>query len=230
MRYRPGTAGATYPKPVADSCGSCHVDTHALSGSEGRWTDCASCHSEARWAPSDYGVARHAASVFPLTGAHEVTPCYACHLEPDRGHARFTLGLDAASCAACHAEESPHGDLYPDQPCASCHVTEAFDVVSFDHTGIDTGPESGACATCHQADDPHRDQFPDRSCAACHGTESFRPLDRPFAHEATAFPLDGAHAEVACLACHRTEQDVEGPFVRYRPLGTECVDCHGGDQ
>jgi hypothetical protein len=228
MRYLPESAGATYPKPEATSCGSCHVDRHSLPGSGDRWTACATCHAEARWAPSAYGVERHGASALPLTGAHAVTPCWACHLDPERGHERFTLGLGATDCASCHALESPHDDLYADRTCEACHVTDAFDVVAFDHAGVDGGAEDTTCASCHRSEDPHAGQFPELGCDACHGTEAFVPVDARFDHGRAAFPLDGAHREVPCASCHVTEQGEQGPFTRYRPIGTDCVDCHGG--
>lgn len=228
MRYLPGTAGATYPKPEASSCGSCHVDRHALPDAGGRWTECASCHSEARWAPTSFGLERHASSAFPLTGAHAVAPCWTCHLDTDRGHARFTLALGPTDCAFCHAEESPHEDLYADLPCVSCHVTEAFEVVVFDHGSVDTGPESADCVTCHRSEDPHAGQFPEASCAACHGTEAFVPVGPRFDHDQAGFVLDGAHEQVPCASCHAVESGEHGPFVRYRPLASDCTDCHGG--
>jgi hypothetical protein len=41
--------------------------------------------------------------------------------------------------------------------------------------------------------------------------------------------LDGAHEQVACAACHGLERGPGGePMVRYRPLETECIACHGG--
>ena len=228
MRYLPGTAGATYPRPESSSCGSCHVDRHALPGLEGRWTECATCHSEARWAPSSFGVERHASSAFPLDGAHAVAPCWTCHLDPERGNVRFTLGLGDTSCAFCHAEESPHSDTYADQPCSTCHGTEEFDVVVFDHVGVDTSSESTVCVTCHEKDDPHAGQFPDRGCASCHGTESFVPVDARFDHGRSGFALDGAHEPLSCASCHASEPGESGSFVRYRPLGSDCTDCHGG--
>ena len=49
-----------------------------------------------------------------------------------------------------------------------------------------------------------------------------------FDHGATAFPLAGAHVEVACSACHATERAPDGAaFVRFRPLPTDCASCHG---
>ena len=49
-----------------------------------------------------------------------------------------------------------------------------------------------------------------------------------FNHERhSRFRPGEAHADVACAACHDSvfRDDVE--IVRYVPLPTECVDCHG---
>ena len=40
------------------------------------------------------------------------------------------------------------------------------------------------------------------------------------------FALDARHRRVPCAGCHRTVQTEFGPAVRYKPLGTECKDCH----
>jgi hypothetical protein len=170
-------------------------------------------------------MARHAESVFPLTGAHVVTPCVACHQNPDRGHEVFTLSLPGQACVDCHQVDDPHEGLYEGKACADCHVTEAWQEATFDHAVVLDRPNPEACVTCHSAVDPHADQFEDRGCDTCHGTEAF--AIEIFDHNATSFPLDGAHDDAPCASCHLSEP---GPptFVRYRPLGTECADCHSG--
>lgn len=92
-----------------------------------------------------------------------------------------------------------------------------------------------ACAACHL--DPHGDQFaylvaelpveegidPGAAlCARCHDTVSWTA--GRFDHERDArYSLKGAHEKVACGECHRREAD---GLQRFRPLGTECRDCH----
>lgn len=225
MTYLAGTQGSTYPRPRFDTCRACHVDQHPAPPGEARWTDCTSCHSEVRWAPSPYNLARHAESAFPLTGAHMVTPCVVCHQDPDLGHDSFTLSLPGQSCVDCHDADDPHEDLYEGKACADCHVTDAWQDATFDHAVVLDRPDPEACTTCHSTDDPHEGQFDDRGCEACHATESF--AIELFDHNATSFPLDGAHDDAACVSCHVTEPGTPG-LVRYRPLGTECADCHSG--
>jgi hypothetical protein len=225
MAYRQGTAARAYPRPVAESCASCHVDRHASPiAAAQRWARCSECHSEAAWAPSAFGLAQHGLSPFPLTGAHATAPCVACHEAPAAHGTRFPLAVVARACSDCHADEDPHEGRYAGLACETCHSTEAFDVVAFDHALA--GPET-TCAGCHAPDDPHAGQFAQQDCASCHGTERFEI--ESFDHTATRFALDGAHERTACAGCHLPEGPSEGEtFVRYRPLATECADCHGG--
>jgi hypothetical protein len=230
MSYQRGTGTNAYPIPVAGSCASCHVDRHAFPESAWRWVACAGCHSEAEWRPSPFGVARHDDSSFPLTGAHATTPCVACHRDDVGGHPPFPLALGARGCADCHDAEDPHEDRYARLTCETCHVTEAFDVVAYEHAGPEERrPElARSCVGCHALDDPHDGQFEARDCSSCHETERFT-IDT-FDHAATRFPLDGAHDQAECGACHAADRPGATSLVRYRPLGMECTDCHGGDR
>jgi hypothetical protein len=218
MAYQPGTAGRAYPLPVATSCSSCHVNRHVFPTATERWIRCADCHSEAVWEPSSFGAARHAQSTFALTGAHETTPCIACHVDTSRGHTRFTLAIPAERCESCHLDDDPHGGLYVGVECVTCHTTEAFEEVSFAHE-----PRPETCFGCHLPDDPHAGQFEGRDCASCHGIDVFTLAS--FDHSTTRYPLDGAHSDAPCAACHTASGSPA--VVRYRPLGTECSDCHG---
>jgi hypothetical protein len=223
MAYRPGTAGRAYPLPVAETCASCHIDRHAATPSPGRWQRCADCHSDVAWNPSTFGLSAHDDGQFALTGAHAATPCVACHEDPERGHARFRIALGAQSCADCHADDDPHEDRFGALACETCHGTEAFDEIAFDHAALPNQP--GGCVGCHAPDDPHAGQFEDRDCSSCHDTDSYAiPL---FDHETTRFPLDGAHDDAPCASCHTREASGSAASVRYRPLGTECTACHG---
>jgi hypothetical protein len=223
MRYLSGTQRSTYPRPVFDTCRACHVDRHDTPAGGQRWADCEACHSNDRWNPSPYDIARHEQSDFPLTGAHTVTPCVSCHQDAERGHAIFTLALPERTCEECHGADDPHEGLYAGLACAECHDTEAFETATFEHALVTGVPEPAACASCHATDDPHVDQFEGRDCAECHATEAF--TIEQFDHATTDFPLDGAHDDAPCASCHLAEP---GPpdFVRYHPLGTECADCH----
>jgi hypothetical protein len=222
-----------------------------------RGTQCEGCHAPAAWTPALFDLARHDAETrFPLTGAHVATPCTACHGGRAAGTAAdFSLATTCEGCHADenpHGDTFAEADGVT--ACGSCHATAGWDSGTFDHSQTDfplTGAHatvecescharetdaSGqpvrrfrgvdtACASCHAADQPHRDQFAGRACGDCHDTGSFTLAT--FDHEATRFPLEGPHASVACGSCHRVERDAVGAFVRFRPLGTACADCHG---
>jgi hypothetical protein len=153
--------------------------------------------------------------------------CQRCHGEsgwkPARGfdHARTAYPLTGrhvrVDCAKCHRAErdpSPRAAAPATTPPASATTFVRF-----------KGLPSQRCTDCHK--DPHQDRFgPD--CASCHTTADWKKVSgtasqRAF-HDRTRYPLRGAHAAVACAACH-------GPFpgqpVRYKNLAfARCADCH----
>jgi hypothetical protein len=220
---------------------------------------CESCHGQGGWVPARFDLERHQSETrFELTGAHIATPCAACHggravgTEPD-----FSLAIACEGCHAeenPHGDEFAEADGVT--ACGSCHATSGWEGGSFDHarTGFpltgahvvlacascharETGPDgrpvrqfrglAAECSSCHADDQPHRDQFEGRACSDCHDTRSFTLAS--FDHDATRFPLEGPHASVACASCHPTDSDAAGEFVRFRPLGTACADCHASD-
>ena len=164
-------------------------------------------------------------------------------------------------CSACHAD--PHkGSFGP--ACGRCHDTASFrkvNTASFDHSRT-RYPLRGAharlaCARCHDEKTAwgkkppfatcggcHRDAHAGAAtlagkavdCAACHGVEAFKPSTYTVAqHAKTAYPLEGAHAAVACRSCHgRTPPGdaaqaaalVGTAKVWFHPARGRCVDCH----
>lgn len=185
------------------TCGACHVDPHAGRYAKGGAFPveggCRACHTTSQFRPSTVDVAMHARFSFALEGAHRAAPCVACHTEMRAPEAAATLVLAARGVAS----------------------------LPF------TKRRSTACRSCHEADSPHGTQFASRqdggACERCHGVAAFVPASR-FDHERdTSFPLKGAHAAVACVACHKTETLVAGKTrVVYRPLSGACESCHGG--
>jgi hypothetical protein len=161
--------------------------------------------------------------------------CRTCHRDPHGG--QLDARLAAGGCASCHevasfrkirfdhAKDSRFAltGKHAKAACGACHRPDASGVVRY-------RPLEAACASCHA--DPHAGQLAAAGatdCGRCHGTESWKePLRfvhrRPF----TEFALEGKHARVACDRCHppvRVE-GVEAQVRRYRPLPTECEDCH----
>lgn len=180
MRYRRGTEGYAYPRPVAESCTSCHVDYHrgVFSNSVGGIA-CDNCHAEEAWIPGRYDIPRHNEEAsYALEGAHLTVPCIDCHPTPNPGLEEKQFRLASA-----------------------------------------------ACVDCHQADDPHGQQFGNRRCSECHDVRSFQVFD--FDHSRSSYPLDGKHRRTLCASCHPLEAGPGGkPLRRYKPLGSECRDCH----
>ena len=86
---------------------------------------------------------------------------------------------------------------------------------------------SQTCADCHA--DPHAGQLEilgTTDCARCHVESSFEDLVFDHARD-SRFALDEHHEQLECSACHKAYETPTGPIIRYRPLGTECADCHG---
>ncbi|HET6410587.1 MAG TPA: cytochrome c3 family protein [Anaeromyxobacter sp.] len=168
--------------------------------------------------------------------------CTDCHFDEHRGQ----LG---AACQHCHSEVAwkpargfdhartafPLTGRHARTDCLKCHLPQEQAAPSVPpnitppvnptRTVKWKGIAFSACTDCHK--DPHQGRF-GPSCTQCHGTEDWKrmsgPAEKRAFHEATRYPLRGAHAEVACQACH-------GPFpgepARYRGLAFQrCSDCH----
>jgi len=117
------------------------------------------------------------------------------------------------NCTKCHS----FGQKVMDQKCLDCHV-EIQSLVNEDR-GYHVSEEvkSKTCIDCHSE----------------HHGLNFN-LDRfdqdLFNHDLTGYKLKGAHQEVDCKECHKTEnisdlktQKLEGTFLG---MGTACLDCH----
>ena len=238
-------------------CNTCHAATDAFSESAGegfdhaKWTgfavrgahaqeDCDACHRpqpKADRAGRTFGWAPK-----PKNG------CASCHSDPHRG-SFDTAGAPAevggrTGCARCHIESSfraldrfDHGrwtgfvldGAHAKADCSSCHKP----LRKADSNGRSWGRARGRrCESCHL--DPHAGQFRDSgatSCDRCHKSAAgFRRL--AFNHDMhSRFPLDKAHRQVACAACHKPLLwNGTRKVVRYRPLNTRCAACHGDQQ
>jgi hypothetical protein len=237
------------------ACAVCHTtigfDANVSDFDHAEWTgfpilgshaqeDCASCHPS--MASRD-----ETKRLFGRVEEHFGTfdGCVTCHRDPHEG--RFDApGLpasigDRTGCARCHEETSfrsfprefEHGtwtgfalvEEHAQVDCAACHAQLRVP----DAIGRTWGPANGSsCADCHA--DPHARQF-DRGgttdCERCHASqyEAFLAFD----HERDSrFSLGEQHENLDCNACHLPFALPSGAeAVRYRPIGTECVDCHG---
>jgi hypothetical protein len=197
-------------------CNQCHVKTEEKGPRDYRGVpvDCRSCHQDPHGGQFDKPIY--------LGG-----DCRSCHAQNAWRPPTFTVEMHrktsfeltgahvAISCTRCH-EAIPSGG----KPCPR------------KFSGV-----SAECASCHQDvhagkfDGPGRPATTDgrKSCARCHGTDTFRGVaSRTFDHSFwTGYALAGAHAKIACAACHgRTGT----PDARGRTLGvaagTSCQTCH----
>src|ERR1700694_1734709 len=115
---------------LSRDCVSCHTDEHR--GQVG--TDCARCHTLSGWKHASRF--NHAASKYPLTGAHEPLVCVKCHavIQDAKPYVKYT-GLSFAKCTGCHFD--PHKGAFT-APCESCHVTTSWQRIAqmqgFDHS------------------------------------------------------------------------------------------------
>ncbi len=226
-------------------CASCHQDPHR--GEMG--TDCSRCHSARSFVDRGPMFRAHQLTRFPLTGGHAALDCESCHPPAAQGQLQFVS--TQAECSACHmdayrsAKAPDHlAGGFPTE-CQSCHNPNTWNSARFDHsrTGFPlTGAHRTAtceschpggrfqgtpsdCASCHMneynsAQPPHASSgFAASACASCHNTTAW--TGAAFDHNATAFPLTGAHVTATCQSCHS-----DGV---YQGKPTACQSCHIAD-
>jgi hypothetical protein len=140
--------------------------------------------------------------------------------------------------------------------CEACHRVESWRVAAFDHAAtrfpLEGRHEHTACVDCHPRQDPgepgrlrwvgpgtscescHRDPHEGQlsieartRCERCHSPSDWRASRFDHQRDAT-YQLDGAHLRVPCAGCHPTEAIDGRAFVRYKPLASDCRDCHAG--
>jgi hypothetical protein len=223
-------------KPIADRIAS-------RRGVHRSATDCVACHVEHSGVNADLRHFdtrnfNHAAQTgFTLDGVHAkaASNCSACHKARSFLDARTacsschadvhkpSLGADCTRCHSTQAAFKQSGGRFDhakarfqltgahrDVTCEKCHKTGVFrDAALF------SGRPFGACAACHQ--DPHQKKF-GADCASCHTTQ--RWVTGSVDHSKTAFPLAGAHAQVACAKCHQGNAATRP--VRF----DQCSACH----
>ncbi|MCK5945397.1 MAG: hypothetical protein KAI24_25630, partial [Planctomycetes bacterium] len=174
--------------------------------------------------------------------------CVRCHGDPHEGVFAREGAPDQVDgrvgCLRCHDTASfralPHGfdheafagfalaGKHGELDCSSCH--EPLGATT--GTGRTWGKARGRnCADCHQ--DPHAGQFArlgSTDCTRCHkSATTFATLS--FRHNLDSrFRLGEQHRKVACGLCHQAETKDGHRFVRYKPLPTSCVDCHGREE
>ena len=163
-------------------CIDCHENPHGNQfAQEMAQGGCAHCHS-----PVDWHQPKIDHSIWPLTGAHELTACASCHGDAAEGAERGRV--DAAryrglprECEGCHRD--PHLGQFvltaPERTCNECHNTTEFLLPDFDHAQTVEYPLVGKhaqleCNECHEettlrnGDKTTRYRLGYRDCRSCH--------------------------------------------------------------
>ncbi len=225
------------------TCAGCHDGDYSAStnphhAAAGFATQCESCHALTTWPSGTYD---HAKTAFPLTGAHIGARCESCH-----GDAAYKGR--PATCVACHrtaydnVQTPPHASAGLPTTCESCHSTTSWKGAAFDHSttafaltgahratscldchknNIYKGTPS-SCESCHNTDysattNPHHAAAGFLTqCQTCHTTTAWPGAT--YDHNATAFPLTGAHQTSTCISCH-ADRVYDG-----KPI--TCISCH----
>jgi hypothetical protein len=203
-------------------------------------TECSTCHARTPYRADAVRIEYRVGTERKAYPSPIADGCLSCHVDEHAGE--FVASAAGGSCDRCHGQTEwyparydyrRHNDetaftleeAHVATPCVACHpASEPSDTGANPRYALDLGD---ACTDCHTPDDPHADQFAGRTCDSCHGSRTFGIPE--FDHQRTDYELDGAHLGLECTACHPSEPGTGGsPMTRYRPIGTECTDCHGG--
>lgn len=242
--------------PHAD-CKACHADPHQAHFANA----CSQCHVEDAFT-TFAGKDRfdHNLTKFKLNGMHRTTDCFECHKRVSDPLTVFQdrAGVQVQQCATCH-QDRHEGKFGTD--CAKCHQEKGWVAMRsmdfFDHNvtdyplqgrhvGIDckechkgryTDPlVFNTCGSCHG--DYHQGEFAENGvspdCAECHFlTDGFEvSMFSIEQHQATRFPLEGAHLATPCSSCHLVEgaslddKNREHRKWAFLDIGSACFDCH----
>jgi len=190
----------------------CHEDAHDGQFAKAPYENrCESCHTVNDFHRSNFSIAMHDGTRFPLQGAHAVVPCNECHKEgADGRHDKILpFHFKDVSCSACHMD--PHrgefnarmaqaGAKSNVNGCEACHNVRSWaDTHGFDHMKTDF-PLLGAHRTVQ--------------CKACHPNPAGAGL--------TSFKVSSKN----CAYCH---EDVHGgQFIKNGE--TLCKDCHSSER
>lgn len=225
-------------------CGACHADPHRgqFRASEPA-RECDACHDTERFRGAPFEHAR--VTRFATEGPH-AAPCERCHPIVEAETSLRLYRPTSAACAACHAD--PHAGR-AGSACEACHAPTRWTALSvatpgtFDHdrTGFALRQRHAAqsCTTCHPGaprgrggdvachechEDRHHRGAEGDDCARCHSPRGWTVPAAIRSHDATRFPLVGAHRAADCQECH----GVAEPPV-YAGTPTECLACHAAD-
>jgi len=224
-----------------DDCGSCHKSIHQNSVSP----ECSSCHTTRTWLIPNINEI-HERNRFPLVGVHAIVDCAQCHAK----FSTLNFEVQGVECIDCHrsnfiATKNPdHIRSGFSTDCQQCHSINQMnwgfanfahdffplvgghkinDCFSCHNQGTFAGLSTD-CYSCHKKDydattNPNHAQSNfSTDCKSCHTITVW--TSTTFDHNATGFPLTGAHTSVSCNACHTTG---------FNNTSTDCYSCHKKD-
>ena len=231
-------------------CRDCHEDIDSdISLGEGyhgglpteQLAECRQCHSDHLGRDADIVQLNprsfdHKQTDFELLGAHLGTTCESCH-EGDKPFAQAPQ-----QCNECHEQSEQHGGDEGEQ-CATCHTSERWESIDFDHDSTDFALNNAhaeascnschlddhyqqtptTCNNCHALDDLHRGQRGEQ-CQTCHNDDQWTEL--VYDHNESDFALEGAHADAVCSECHSDTSYLENSLKNLHPPSMECSSCH----
>ncbi|MCB9899583.1 MAG: hypothetical protein H6825_16370 [Planctomycetes bacterium] len=213
---------ARFPGRTEDACVACHADPHGGQFDPVHDGRCLDCHGREDFHPTTFDVERHAATAFPLEGAHAEAECQACHEQPQPEVPREFVGT-TSQCKDCHA--SPHRASFvaraavalavaePAQSCAACHDTKRK---GFLGRPLADG-EGWHAASGFPLEKPHAGL----ECKQCHEGFGLADAVRWLADGTTDVPVRDPDT---CQACHEDVhrgQFADGPFA-----DGGCLQCH----
>ncbi|MEM7282807.1 MAG: cytochrome c3 family protein [Pseudomonadota bacterium] len=192
--------------------------------------DCNVCHERSSDQPTEaLCLACHEAVAEDLatnTGFHgklavaNSASCIACHTDHE-GRDADIVGMNSGAFSHDFTDFPLHG-AHLGVSCDGCHATNG-----------DFRDASESCHGCHKQDDTHQGNFGE-ACLTCHNDQTW--MDIIFDHQATAYPLTGAHKDTACQDCHQNQNFEQTPQscntchnvddVHEGNNGTACQDCH----
>ncbi len=192
-------------------CVDCHKDEHEGQFAGAPWSNrCEQCHTGATFETTNYTLAKHQKSRWPLTGGHEAVACNECH-KPPVGSKVAVYHFKQLACTACHEDihkgefaermAKPDGAGKP-MGCEACHTTKEWAELSkFDHA-----------QTKFPLEGSHRAV----ACAECH---------KPPQMELTLLHVQFAAAPTVCSECH------ENPHSdQFGARGIDCAGCHNSNK
>ncbi len=214
-----------------DNCAKCHPTGGRLSAAL-----CLDCHTELKDRVA-HGLGFH--------GRMEKSEqhCEKCHHEHQGEDFEIIDWGKEGKNKFDHAKTGwPLKGKHVTTTCKDCHeqrliVAPEIKKMLAEHKGRATLLGAAAnCAGCHF--DDHRGQE-GNDCKRCHDEKAWKPATA-FDHNKASmasYPLEGAHAKVACDQCHQTETDsshngafpkpVTEVFARYKPVvHSSCESCH----